>query len=205
LLLIGNLGTHLTSLVKLAMYIADVHYQHLDCTKPSLFYDSLRAGVQAAGSDNMSVGVILTVTHTHTLQSGCFVFHSSSEFLRKAKRICRLQSKELVRDEYIHAISSLLNNGECSSDLFTIDEMSSIYHAIGSNIKREYPNMVLDPKKMFTTRIKRNFHVCIALEATSPSFQLIVQHYAGIVTNCHVYWIRDWTEESLLVEAKHFM
>ena len=110
-----------------------------------------------------------------------------------------------MRDEYIHAISSLLNNGECSSDLFSIEEMNSIYHAIGSNIKREYPNMVLDPKKMFTTRIKRNLHVCIALESTSHAFQLIVRHYASIIANCHVYWIRDWTEESLLIDAKHFM
>lgn len=61
LLLIGNIGNHLTSLVKLAFYLADIHLSSVDCSKSSLFYDSMRAAVRTAGSENKCVGLIFSV------------------------------------------------------------------------------------------------------------------------------------------------
>ncbi len=173
MLLIGTVGNHLSSLLKLAIYLAELQLLNVDCSKPSQFYDSMRSAVRTAGSENKCVGVIFT-------------------------------SKDLVKSEYLDTINSLLNNGECN-DLFSNDEMDGLYHAINSSIKREYPNMVMEPKKFFNTRVKRNLHICLALDPTGNTFQLILQSYSSIINNCQLYWICDWTKEVLLTEANNFM
>lgn len=61
LLLIGNIGNHLSSLIKLTLYIAEIQLFSVECSKLSLFYDSMRTAVRVAGSDNKNVGLIFTV------------------------------------------------------------------------------------------------------------------------------------------------
>lgn len=63
LLLVGSVGNHLSSLIKLALYIAEIQLFSVDCSKASLFYDSMRAAVRSAGSENKSVGLIFTVNN----------------------------------------------------------------------------------------------------------------------------------------------
>jgi hypothetical protein len=82
--------------------------------------------------------------------------------------------------------------------------MDGLYLAIGSSIKREYPNMVIDPKKFFNTRVKRNLHICLTLTPDGAVFKSILKNYSSMLTNCQIYWIRDWTEDYLLTEAKNF-
>lgn len=101
-------------------------------------------------------------------------------------------------------INSLLNNAECN-DLFSNDEMDGLYHAIGSSIKREYPNMIVDPKKFFNTRVKKNLHTCLMLAPNGSILKLILKDYISIVSNCQIYWMRDWTDEYLHNEATYFM
>ncbi|RMZ92806.1 dynein gamma flagellar outer arm-like, partial [Brachionus plicatilis] len=113
-------------------------------------------------------------------------------------------SKDLFRTEYLDTINSLLNNGECN-DLFSNDEMDGLYHAIGPSIKREYPNIIIDPKKFFNTRVRRNLHICLSLQPNGDTFKLILKNYVQIISSCQIYWIKDWTEEALLNEARSFM
>lgn len=61
-MLIGTVGNHLTSLIKLAFYLADVQMHHVDCSKASSFYDSIRSAIRTAGSENKMIGLILTVS-----------------------------------------------------------------------------------------------------------------------------------------------
>lgn len=101
-------------------------------------------------------------------------------------------------------INSLLNNGECLH-LFSNDEMDGLYQAIGPSLKREYPNIVVDPKKFFNTRVKKNLHICLALTPHSKIFKKIVRSYTSILNSCQIYWIRDWMQKALRSEAKYFM
>lgn len=110
----------------------------------------------------------------------------------------------MYREEYLDTINSLLNNGECN-DLFSNDEMDGLYHAIGPSIKREYPNMIIDPKKFFNTRVKRNLHICLTLTPNGETFQSILKNYIQIISNCQIFWIKDWSDDALLNEARHFM
>lgn len=110
----------------------------------------------------------------------------------------------MIDPEYLDTINSLINNGECVH-LFSNDEMDGLYQALGPSIKREYPNFVVDPKKFFNIRVKKNLHICIALTPHSRIFQNIVKNYPGILSNCQIYWIRDWLQNVLLTEAKFFM
>ena len=101
-------------------------------------------------------------------------------------------------------INSLVNNGECN-DLFTNDEMDGLYHAIGPSIKREYPTMLMDPKKFFNFRVRRNLHICMALTPNGSCFQSILKNYSTLISNCQLYWINDWNHEYLMCEADHFL
>lgn len=101
-------------------------------------------------------------------------------------------------------INSLLNDAECN-DLFSNDELDGLYHAISSSAKREYPNMIVEPKKLFNTRVKKNLHICLTLAPDGPNFKMILNHYNGLLTNTQIYWLRDWTKEYLLAEAEYFM
>jgi hypothetical protein len=83
--------------------------------------------------------------------------------------------------------------------------MDGLYHAIGSSIKREYPNMMIDPKKFFNARVKKNLHICLTLTPTGDTFKIILENYPSVIGNCQLYWIRDWTDEYLLNDARHFM
>ncbi len=97
-----------------------------------------------------------------------------------------------------------MNNGECLH-LFSNDEMDGLYQAIGPSIKREYPNIVVDPKKFFNTRVKKNLHICVAITPHSKIFYQIVKDFTSIVNNSQFYWICDWDQDYLLQEAKFFM
>ena len=83
--------------------------------------------------------------------------------------------------------------------------MDGLYHAIGPSIKREYPSMLIDPKKFFNFRVRRNLHICIALTPNGTSFQTIIKHYSTLISNCQIYWVQDWHESYLLAEARFFM
>jgi dynein heavy chain, axonemal len=89
--------------------------------------------------------------------------------------------------------------------LFTNDEMDGLYQAIGASLKREYSNMIIDAKKFFNMRVRKNLHICIALASTSETLSRIIKDYGNIIGKCQLYWIVDWTEAYLLSEAKHFM
>jgi dynein heavy chain len=86
-------------------------------------------------------------------------------------------------------VNSLLNNGECLH-LFTNDEMDGLYSAIVPSLKREYPNMILDPKKFFNARVKKNLHICLSLSPNSEMFQTILKNYSKMINCCQIYWIK---------------
>lgn len=83
--------------------------------------------------------------------------------------------------------------------------MDGLYQAIAPSLKREYPNIILDPKKFFNSRVQKNLHICLALSPHSDTFQSILKHYPKMTSCCQIYWIKDWKEETLLIEAKNFM
>ena len=84
--------------------------------------------------------------------------------------------------------------------------MDGLYQAIGPSIKREYPNMIIDPKKFFNTRVKKNLHICICLSPNSQVYSnKIVKVYKNIISSCQLYWIKDWSEESVTNEARFFI
>lgn len=110
----------------------------------------------------------------------------------------------MCKDEYLDTINSLLNNAECN-DLFSNDELDGLYHAIASSIKREYPNIIVEPKKFFNTRVKKNLHICLTLAPDGLILNLILKHYSGLISNTQTFWVRDWTKEYLFADAEYFM
>ena len=60
-LLIGSIGTHITSLVELVLYMIGTPIYPIDCSNRSSFFDGLRSAVRTAGCEGKQVAVLLNV------------------------------------------------------------------------------------------------------------------------------------------------
>lgn len=59
--MIGCVGSHLSKLVRLAFYLAEIQEHHINHTTKSLFYDTLRSVVRTTGVEGRHIGIVLTV------------------------------------------------------------------------------------------------------------------------------------------------
>lgn len=62
LLLIGAIGTHLSTLCRLALHVADLPILEIDTSRRNSFFDGLRSAVRLAGSEGKVLSVLLTVS-----------------------------------------------------------------------------------------------------------------------------------------------
>jgi len=61
MLMIGAVGSHLSTLCKLALHVADVPIHKVDTSKQSNFFDGLRSAVRLCGSEGKILTVMFTV------------------------------------------------------------------------------------------------------------------------------------------------
>ena len=62
MLLIGAVGSHLSTLCKLALHVADVPIHKMDTSKRSNFFDGLRSAVRLCGSEGKILSLLFTVS-----------------------------------------------------------------------------------------------------------------------------------------------
>ena len=62
-LLVGAVGSHLTTLCQLALHVADVQVLRIDTSKQSNFFDGLRSAVRLTGSEGKILTLMFTVSH----------------------------------------------------------------------------------------------------------------------------------------------
>ena len=60
MLLIGSVGSHLTTLCRLALHIADIDIFSIDTSKQNSFFDGLRSAIRVTGSEGKVLSVMLT-------------------------------------------------------------------------------------------------------------------------------------------------
>ena len=61
-LLVGAVGSHLTTLCQLALHVADVQVLRIDTSKQSNFFDGLRSAVRLTGSEGKILTLMFTVS-----------------------------------------------------------------------------------------------------------------------------------------------
>ena len=62
MLLVGAVGSHLTTLCQLALHVADVQVLRIDTSKQSNFFDGLRSAVRLTGSEGKILTLMFTVS-----------------------------------------------------------------------------------------------------------------------------------------------
>ena len=73
MLLVGAVGSHLTTLCQLALHVADVTTLKMDTSKQSNFFDGLRSAVRLTGSEGKILTLVFTVSiDTFTSCIVCF-------------------------------------------------------------------------------------------------------------------------------------
>ncbi|CAH1226669.1 DNAH5 [Branchiostoma lanceolatum] len=65
LLMIGAIGSHLVTMVKLALHIADMDMYHVDCSRANTFFDGLRSAVRMTGSEGKMLTLLFTAKDLH--------------------------------------------------------------------------------------------------------------------------------------------
>lgn len=61
MLLIGPVGSHLTTLCKLALHVADIPSHTIDTSRHTLFLDSLRAALRMTGAEGKKLALVFNV------------------------------------------------------------------------------------------------------------------------------------------------
>ena len=62
LLLVGAVGSHLSTLCRLALHVADVPIHKIDTSKQSNFFDGLRSAIRLSGSEGKVISLMFTVS-----------------------------------------------------------------------------------------------------------------------------------------------
>lgn len=65
MLLIGPVGSHLTTLCKLALHVADIPSHTIDTSRHTLFLDSLRAALRMTGAEGKKLALVFNVRILH--------------------------------------------------------------------------------------------------------------------------------------------
>lgn len=71
MLLVGAVGSHLTTLCQLALHVADVQTLKIDTSKQSNFFDGLRSAVRLTGSEGKILTLVFTVHFAVNFQRLC--------------------------------------------------------------------------------------------------------------------------------------
>ena len=61
LFMIGAIGSHLTTLVNLALHVADMPIHPMDSSRKNNFFDGLRSAVRLAGTEGKMLTLMFTV------------------------------------------------------------------------------------------------------------------------------------------------
>ena len=62
LLLVGPIGSHLSTLCKLALHVADLDTHTIDSSKQNTFFDGLRSAVRMTGSEGKTLTLFFDVS-----------------------------------------------------------------------------------------------------------------------------------------------
>ncbi|XP_053567991.1 uncharacterized protein LOC128657631 [Bombina bombina] len=172
-LLVGCVGSHLSTLVKLALYVADVPLHSLDTTGINKFTNSLKSAIQISAVEGKPTAILLTAS-------------------------------ELVTENYLDAINSLLICGEYPA-LFTTEEMNDLLQVLGPSLRRKHPHLSYDPAKYLVSQVKSYLHIMICLSPTHRLLKTASRKYPGFINGCQLIWVDSWSHESINKDARYYI
>ena len=72
--MIGPIGSHLGTLCKLALHVADIAIHFIDTSKQNTFLDGLRSAVRISGAEGKKLTVFFTVSFSRQINLGSCAF-----------------------------------------------------------------------------------------------------------------------------------
>ncbi|CAF3476774.1 unnamed protein product [Rotaria socialis] len=176
LFVIGTIGSHLSKLVRLAFYLAEIQEHAIDYSTKSSFYDSLRGVIRTTAVEGRHIGILLT--HKHLREKDIIDTISS---LLTSYECPHLFSK----DELDGLYQAVINAYKRDQNLSTV--------------------VIADPRRYFLSRIRQNLHIAITLPAHSELHGHIPTEYPGLLKNTQIYWVKNWSPLALQVESSFFL
>ncbi|XP_070568705.1 dynein axonemal heavy chain 5-like isoform X4 [Ptychodera flava] len=65
IMLVGTIGSHLATLTKLALHVADMPSHYIDSSKPNTFFDGLRSAIRLTGTEGKMLTLVFTGRDVH--------------------------------------------------------------------------------------------------------------------------------------------
>ncbi|UJR24993.1 hypothetical protein I4U23_006354 [Adineta vaga] len=176
LFVMGTVGSHLSKLVRLAFYFAEIQEYPADYSNRSLFYDSLKTVIRTATVEGRHIGVLLTYKH---LRDSDIIDDISS--LLTSGECPNLFSGDELEGLYQAVVNAYQRDHDVSVSILT------------------------DPRQCFLTRVRQNLHIAICLPAHNELLKNLSSEYPGLLKHTQVYWIKNWSKSSLYTEASYFL
>ncbi|CAF1326895.1 unnamed protein product [Adineta steineri] len=176
LFVIGTVGSHLSKLVRLAFYLAEIQEHVIDYSNKSLFYDTLKTVIRITAVEGRHIGILLTNKHLRDTD----IIDDISSLLTSCE--CpHLFSVDEVEGLY----QAVLNAYQRDPVLATA--------------------VISDPRRFFLTKVRQNLHIAICLPSHSDLLGRLSLEYPGLLKHTQVYWIKNWSSTALYTEASYFL
>jgi dynein heavy chain len=173
-------GSGRSSLVRLAAFIADMELHELNVTRnygEEEWREDLKKVIREAGLQNKPI---------------IFLFRDA----------------QILLETFLEDINNLIQSGNVP-DLFQKEEIDAIQQSLAVHTTtRRYQDFKHSTELIyakFISQVKRNLHVVLCLDPSSPEFKSRMRLFPSIVTCCTIDWYSKWSESALKSVARHIL
>ena len=132
------------------------------------------------------------------------------QILKSVLLKCGIEDKELIFsiDDYqildpvfLEMINSILSSGEIPG-LFKREELDPLFSSIRDEaVDAGYSGRL---ESFFYKRVKRNLHIALILDISSPQFNLFCDSNPALYSYCSVVVMESWSDETLCMLPRHY-
>eukprot|EP01105_Mastigella_eilhardi_P023120 TRINITY_DN578_c0_g1_i21.p1 TRINITY_DN578_c0_g1~~TRINITY_DN578_c0_g1_i21.p1 ORF type:complete len:3400 (+),score=883.23 TRINITY_DN578_c0_g1_i21:3362-13561(+) len=105
-----------------------------------------------------------------------------------------LEDHQLVEEEFVEAINSLLSGGEIPG-LYSPEELEGVLSALKGQCADE--GFFGSVAQFFAARVRRRLHVTLIMDSDSNDFARRCQSNPALLTKCSVQWWDQWGNEGV--------
>ena len=113
----------------------------------------------------------------------------------EGEKVCfYLEDHQFTDDTILETVNSLLSAGEVPG-LYSHEELEPLLAPL--------KEMMLDeggyrtPYDFFVSRVKKNLHVCLAMDPTNGKFTDQCESNPAVYTSCNLLWMGEWSRSSM--------
>ena len=171
ILMIGQIGNHLSQLVRLTLHLSGIQLLHVDTTSLATFLNSLRTAVRLTGIEGGQAAILLTGRN-----------------LKSEKVFLDAVNSLLNSGDYPHLFSNDEMEGFLQVSHHRYERsLQNFFQVLEPKIRKNSGgNLYEDLKRSFTRRVRTNLHIILTLPPSHHLIRDALCCFPAIATRCQV-------------------